>query len=495
MELSEYQETILEQNNNSGNDLLVDAKPGSGKTTTIVELINNSDNPTDILAIAFTKTIARQLEDRIPLAMCTNSHSFGMSLLKSGSHLAKNKYWEYCKQQGKPLIYNASVSSVFGLVKLLDIIRLADTSIFCDDETAIQNIKNVVYDYSVNGVRYVDNKTLKFVREGIDWGINWYKRTGQVDFADMLYLPVELNLRPKEPFNRVVVDEMQDLSNIQLSLIDLAVDDLGKLIMVGDENQSCFKFAGAGINTIKTLKDRYSPDILPLPICYRCPTSHIDIANDVYPGILARSGAPEGNIIEDITQSQVISHATPGDLIICRRVAPLITLCLEFIIKGIPAAVHGKGLKENLFKTFDDISKQQGFSYKNVFSYIQRWYEKTKKYYKDEFEFSDSVIKDLGELNDQVVTCVDGFPDCESFTELKNRIEIIFTQQKDSILLMSIHSAKGTENQTVFLLECDHLPFQFPGMTQDDRVQEKNLLYIALTRSKETLYLIPKDED
>ena len=322
-------------------------------------------------------------------------------------------------------------------------------------------------------------------------------KTGQVDFADMLFLPVELNLDPPETYDYVIVDEVQDFSNIQIELMQLAVSDYGKLLMVGDQNQACFKFAGAGKASIPNIKQRLQPDILPLSICYRCPTSHIALANKIYPGMEARRGAPEGYIYDwndGYTLSQLKHLAAPGDLIICRRVAPLIEQCLAFILAEIPAVVKGRGVKENLFRTFDEIENQRGFQYSKVFEFVSSWHDYWKNYFLDEYENPDTAIQDLTDRYNQVIACVQAFK-ARSFSTLKKQIEHIFSEQSDAIQLSSIHSAKGLEAETVFVMEADKLPFQFPGMTDDDRIQESNLEYIAKTRSMDKLYLLPKEDE
>ena len=399
MKLSSYQDAIIDHAKSSEKDLLVEAKPGSGKTFTSVEVVNTLPNPDSVLALAFTKTIAKSLKQKVnPFSTVINSHAFGKSFLKRSAYYEKNKYWEFTNANGKRLVNSHQVSSTFVLVRLLELIRLSDTDIFCDDVQAIRNLDGMAYDYGLLGIRFFSDELLDFARKGIDWGIGWYKKTGQVDFADMLFLPVELNLDPPETYDYVIVDEVQDFSNIQIELMQLAVSDYGKLLMVGDQNQACFKFAGAGKASIPNIKQRLQPDILPLSICYRCPTSHIALANKIYPGMEARPGATEGYIYDwkdGYTQSQLKHLAAPGDLIICRRVAPLIEQCLDFILAEIPAVVKGRGVKESLFRTFDEIENQRGFQYSKVFEFVSSWHDYWKNYFLDEYENPDTAIQDL----------------------------------------------------------------------------------------------------
>lgn len=496
MKRSLYQDAIIDHIKSSENDLLVEAKPGSGKTTIVVEAISELDDPSSVLTLAFTNTIAKSIQTKVhPLATVSNSHSFGKSCLKSSSYYEKSKYWDFAINNGKRLVTSQQVSSLFVLVRLLEIVRLSDTDIFCDK--AISIVLSMSYEYGITGIRHSDEKLVQFLRDGVTWGQEWYRKTGQIDFVDMLYLPVQLDLHPVEKYDYVFVDEVQDFANIQLHLMQFAVSEYGKLIMVGDQDQACFKFAGAGSASIPNLKSMLNPDTLPLPICYRCPSSHIDLANEIYPGMIPRHNAPIGEIynrFDGYTQSQIQSLAKPNDLIICRRTAPLIEECLEFILAGKPAVVKGKGVRENLFRTFDEIGKQKGFKYTNVMQFVHSWYDQQKRYFAEEFHNPDAAIEELYDRFNQAVACIQAF-NAQSIQELKRKIESIFDDKRGAVQLSSIHSAKGLEADTVFVLESDYLPFKFPGMSDTDRIQENNLEYIAYTRSKNKLYLLPKNNE
>ena len=179
MKLSSYQDAIIDHAKSSEKDLLVEAKPGSGKTFTSVEVVNTLPNPDSVLALAFTKTIAKSLKQKVnPFSTVINSRAFGKSFLKRSAYYEKNKYWEFTNANGKRLVNSHQVSSTFVLVRLLELIRLSDTDIFCDDVQAIRNLDGMAYDYGLLGIRFFNNELLDFARKGIDWGIGWYKKTG-----------------------------------------------------------------------------------------------------------------------------------------------------------------------------------------------------------------------------------------------------------------------------------------------------------------------------
>jgi len=86
---------------------------------------------------------------------------------------------------------------------------------------------------------------------------------------------------------------------------------------------------------------------LPLSVCYRCPSSHLELARRIVPQIEDRPNAPEG-VVEVLHPDRAIEQASPGDLILCRLTAPLINCCLKLIIQGHSARVRGRDLGSQL---------------------------------------------------------------------------------------------------------------------------------------------------
>ena len=80
--------------------------------------------------------------------------------------------------------------------------------------------------------------------------------------------------------------------------------------------------------------------------------------------------------------------------------------------------------------------------------------------------------------------------DVSTINELVKRIEGLVTESEDAIKLSTIHKAKGLENNRVFILDYDKLPMKKDGHKPWETVQENNLKYVALTRAKESLYLV-----
>ena len=90
------------------------------------------------------------------------------------------------------------------------------------------------------------------------------------DFDDMLFQPVISGV-PFDKYDVVLVDESQDVSAIQMTMIERMVKEEGRVIAVGDRKQSIYGFCGAGTDSMDIFQRRFQMRELPLSVTYRCP--------------------------------------------------------------------------------------------------------------------------------------------------------------------------------------------------------------------------------
>jgi len=113
---------------------------------------------------------------------------------------------------------------------------------------------------------------------------------GLVDYNDMLHLVHLWGLRPYTT-KWLFGDEGQDWSDAMTDILMKLIDpDGGRAFIVGDRDQAIQGFAFAGTDSYDRVLERTHATELPLSICYRCPTSHIDLARQLVPRIEARPG-------------------------------------------------------------------------------------------------------------------------------------------------------------------------------------------------------------
>jgi DNA helicase II / ATP-dependent DNA helicase PcrA len=210
-------------------------------------------------------------------------------------------------------------------------------------------------------------------------GIEQAKTEHIFDFTDQIWLPVYWKASaPKRDF--VMVDEAQDLNNCQTEIAIALAGSKGRILGVGDPFQSVFGFAGADCNSYANFRDRQKVKELPLSICYRCPTSHINLVKKVFQKIPIEASfdAEMGEVIEveDLEPSK-------GDLVIGRKTAPLVRACIKLISEGIGATVKGKDIGIGLKADAEAIAKLDGFSYSRFSLFCYEYLEERAMKWKD----------------------------------------------------------------------------------------------------------------
>ena len=169
----------------------------------------------------------------------------------------------------------------------------------------------------------------------------------EIDFIDMIFIPVEQKLHiPINPYY-LMVDEAQDLNLCQHTLISNLIEqgDIKKWIAVGDRNQSIYGFSGAYSSSFDMFLDKPDTIELPLDICYRSATSIIEMANEVY-DVMKTFKTDEG-IVDDIFSAEAIKDES---MVICRNSGPLINLYFELLGLGKSCYIKGEDILNSILR-------------------------------------------------------------------------------------------------------------------------------------------------
>jgi len=325
------------------------------------------------------------------------------------------------------------------------------------------------------------------------------------DYTDMLWLPVlwKLHTRPWfHAYKSLFLDECQDLNQVQLTLALMLVGQIegytgtpGRMMAVGDEAQAIMGFSGADCDSYKRIIEQTNATKLPLSICYRCPSSHIKLVQYLFPSIPieARPNAPDG-IIRLIGKSELDKELVEGDMVLCRKTAPLVSLCIQLITRGVHATVKGKDIGETLKRELNGIAKMPGFQFSSFADYLKLYKQaKAAKYHgKDEEE---QLLESLNDKMEAIEAIHSSQAQAICIPDLETYIDSLFDDGHSPITLATIHRSKGLENDRVFILEPDKLPLTWKKQQEWQFKQECNLHYVALTRAKRELVLIGDKPD
>jgi superfamily I DNA/RNA helicase len=500
---SKYQNDIFEYaTDDSNGSFVVAAVAGSGKTTTAVECakrIAENSPEKNILFLAFNKTIVEKLKEEtesIKNMKCQTLHSFGMSVLcKSNMKFSVNvNKWKqyinknYTKLVDKELPENKEWLYKTNCEKLLTMCRINMT---CENESEILDVANK---YNISIVANEIHTVSKLIKKSGKL-INFKTPSGyEIDFTDMLCLPLTDAFRKFIfKYDVVFIDEAQDLSRVQQELMTQIVSKTGKFIAIGDKSQSINGFAGADENSFKRLV-RIAGKILPLSVNYRCGKNIINEAKKYVKEIEAFEDSPDGEILHRID----LKDANAGDMVICRKTAPLISVALNFIANGKSAFIKGKDIAEDMKMLLNkvDNGKDNGIGLENLFSKLEKQVDDMKEFLINQGAYNVFSHPAYINICDKVESIKIIAKNCENLHEIYELLDKIFTDtiNGDAIILSTVHKAKGLENDNVFIICPEILPMTFPKQQEWEFEQEMNLKYVAVTRAKNKLVFVDVPE-
>jgi UvrD-like helicase family protein len=487
-------------------DLIVDAKAGSGKTTTckFMAAALTSDNA---LYCVFSKALELEIKPQLfGLLEIKTSYALGLESVRSviGDKLSlagrnaiqEDKYKKLVKVQANMLASQARMA--FDAKpedeRILGEKPPGDREIYnvlvalvqhCQMNLVSPSDLEAVYDLCDhhNVELPCELEILLPVVKGIfDEGIRMAKQDGIISFGDMVWLPHVWNIDPPRKFLYVMVDEAQDINAAQRELLLKLRAPGGMMVWVGDKRQAIFGFASADANSFETIRTQTGASELPLNTCYRCPTSAIALAQTIVPEIVAAPDAPAG-LVADCTESELIGMVQEGDMVLCRLTAPLITTCLAMIAKRVPARVKGKDVGKTITSFVEQVANQPGYGYKRFPEFLDRLVQKLVGRLSRR-EGNEGQIELVMDKAEAIMICYNNFVDCEETDDLVAAIDDLFTEDRPGVTLSTIHRAKGLEAERIFILRPEKLPLVWKNQPEWCRIQEMNLKYVAITRVK-----------
>ena len=283
--------------------VLVLAGAGSGKTTVLVNRIaymisEKHIRPWNILAITFTNKAAREMKDRIERLLGDTAkdmwigtfHSVCVRILRSCIDLLgySRDFVIYdtadTKTVMKECLRELDIDEKsFPVRNVLSIISNAKNDLM--DAATFENVYKSDYRMSIIAKIYYRYQTK-------------LRKNNAVDFDDIILNTVKiLSENPdvlskyQHKFQYILVDEYQDTNNSQYLLINLLAQANRNLCVVGDDDQSIYKFRGANIGNILNFEDDYS-DVqkITLDQNYRSTQNILDAANSVISNNKGRMG-------------------------------------------------------------------------------------------------------------------------------------------------------------------------------------------------------------
>lgn len=465
----------------TNNHLILRARAGTGKTFTATYMLSFLPDTLKIIFTAFAKDIATELESRVPDHIAASTiHSFAFKQVKRWNpkvQVNKDKVYDIINT----LISDDDESKDFLTIAVKRLVDLSKYHLY--DGTNEDQLMDLANKFGVE-LNDSTSQIFQLVKEVMKIS---KAQKHIVDFTDMLWFVYTYNI-PVEQYDVFIADEMQDLNKLQQFVVFRAIEKGGRFVGVGDDRQAIFGFAGADVDSMENMiselgKSKRGVKVMPLTESRRSPQSHIAMAQSLVPDIKALDNAEIGSI-EEITCDIAITKALSGDMLICRRNAPLIKVAYALIRSGKPAMVKGRDIGVGILALVKKLRSNS----------IVQLIEKAETYRANELAKLQAKGKKaesaIVTLNDKIDTLIALTEDVNDLTDLRVKINRLFADDNPAgkILLSSVHKAKGLEADNVFILDYAHIMLK---MSQEwQQVQEKNLFYVALTRSKRKMYLV-----
>jgi DNA helicase-2/ATP-dependent DNA helicase PcrA len=358
--------------------LLVIAGAGTGKTTVITEKIkylikNNLANPSEILALTFTEKAASEMENRVEEALpygylqmwVLTFHSFCDRVLKEEAlhigldpryrllseaesiQLLKDNLFKldlnYFRPLGNPTKFIHDLLAHFS--------RLQDEDISPKQyldwvEQKEKNLKNAIEEEQMEVAKWKELAASYFAYDEIK------TKEGLMDFGDLIVKTLKLfrerpNILKKyqERFKYILVDEFQDTNYAQNELVKLLAGKNKNLTVVGDDDQSIYRFRGAAVsNIIQFRKDFPQAKVVVLTVNYRSTQEILDRAYS----LIQNNNPDRLEVVEKINKKLIAKSKKKGEDVVFLK------------------ARKAEDEAEKVAKEISRLTLEEGYDYKDI---------------------------------------------------------------------------------------------------------------------------------
>jgi superfamily I DNA/RNA helicase len=529
------QQAVVDWVANGRGNALVSSVAGSGKSTLITQCANQIDLNQKVLILSFNKKIADEmrakLRTRIPnrfpggaddwkLTQAATLNGIGKRLMvnhfKYGlrnprdikenneklndiisnltDELFDRRNGRYIKQldayRSSPLFplgtppVKPKRKPCFNTVT--NLIRLSRANLYTPSPGRVQELREIIGFY---GIEINSSLDLEWAAESLERinneSIARFNESYQITLDEQVYMPWVFNMRDPFPWDWIFVDECQDLSPLRIDLLRRLSKPSTRFIFVGDNDQSIYGWTGADPRCFYRISKEFQPSCFSLTATFRCSHAVTDLAKKYVPSITAFESNLKGEV-KKFPHGGSLPELNSGDAILSRLKSGLIRIATKLI------------REQKKFQGFEELLDEK------MLEQLQRYYEEQSDslpisqrltrvavVIEDDID-SNGCSSDKVELYDLAVALKDlsdAFPFVRDFAGLRDQLYIVCKGTNDGPVLSTIHKQKGAEFNDVLIVDFSLMPMVWPGQQEWEFQQEINLIYVAITRAKDKLYL------
>ena len=445
-ELDNNQMQIINNNQN----MLIIAGAGAGKTLTILGKINylienNLCSPQEILIISFTNASVNDIKEKIKYNINVFTfHKLAMEILKLANieySICDDKYLKYIVEESIKACTIKEQKYILNFLQLNvnfeTFLKSSNYISFCNlIITFINLFKTNNFNYSnIQNINYtnIERKILIIIFKIYYQYCSEKRSVQKLDFDDLIIYATNVIKDIKCNYKYIIIDEFQDTSLIRLNLIkELYKYTHSKIIVVGDDWQSIYRFSGCDLNIFLNFEKEF-PKV-----------KRIMLSNTY------------------------------------RNSIELITIASEFIQKN-PLQIKKQlnSTKENKFPIIFTPYLSKVYTFKKLIDTILKITNDIMILSRNNNDIFEYIDKEFKFENNQLF--------------YKNHILKYFT----------VHRSKGLEASHVIVLNCNNEYLGFPNKIENSPIlnklipnneikfaEERRLFYVAITRCKNTTYLM-----
>jgi DNA helicase-2/ATP-dependent DNA helicase PcrA len=486
---------------------IVIGPPGTGKTTTLLNLVDKylkKTDPDKIGYFAFTQKAAYEARDRamekfnlteddLPYFRTLHSLAFRRLGIQKDNVMQRSHYEDLGKKLGFPVDYEDNMVDMNGIFSTKsDYLRIIQLS----------KLKNISlekqYDLKEH-IQDVEFDKLKIISSELE---SYKKEYNLIDFNDMILDFTKSDTCPK--FDVVFIDEAQDLSLMQWDMAKIIWDKSTDNYIAGDDDQAIFKWAGADVNSFITLGGEF----IKLTQSYRIPAKVHEFAMKIINKVgnrIPKDWRPktvEGKL-STYSDFRHIDMSKGEWLVLARTRSMLNDLENTIYQNGLYYKnKYKKSYEQDLYEAiteWESWRKGETLDYtriKRIYSYMDESHTNKKSLVlldKDSFYSLEQCKNKYGLMVDDVwYNAFNNAPSKKVNYIRKMRQNGEQLNKKPRILLSTIHGVKGGEADNVILLT----DLSRQTLREYEKVPDdvNRLFYVGATRTKEHLHIVePKD--
>lgn len=464
--------------------LIVRARAGTGKTTTIVEGVDRAPESA-ILVCAYNKKIAEELTKRVtnPRVSVKTLHAVGYAAVR---RFRERITCDFSSTRADVLTDRVCPTAPDAIKRLVSKLHTKGREVAphaerAGDLTALQ-IQFECEPSEQWQESYSSANIEELALAAMELAAN-VKSGEAIDGSDMIFLPVRNGWLTKQ-FDLVVVDEAQDMTTAQLEIAQGVCR--GRICVVGDDRQAIYGFRGADSGSLDRLKTELNAAELGLTTTYRCGRVIVELARTLVPDFAAGAENPEGEV-QELAGDQLTLTASAGNFILSRLNAPLVGIAMQLLRAGKRTRIAGRDIGAGLKAL---IRKLKATSVPNLLTKIGTW--EAREVHRLEAILSASkngkratLEAKIEAVHDQAEMLVSLTDSAKNVVEVEARIDALFVDDglgdATVVTCSSVHRSKGLEADRVFVL-ADTL--------RSNTREEENICYVAYTRAKRTLVMV-----